>query len=104
MVSDENVAEIKPLKMIANVLCIPEKESNKNVKLVVVSDQEIDEVKEIAMSSNSSKKVLGKRVRAGILTTKTVTDIHQLEEKTSLERRAKLTMVTDEEVPKVNDI
>ena len=104
MVTGENAAEIKPPKMVANDLSIPEKESTKKVKLVVVSDGGVNEMKETAMSNNASKKELGKRVKAEILTTKISIEIQKLGEKTSLERRAKLTMVMDEVVPQVNDI
>ena len=88
MVTDGN--EIKPPKMVANDLSIPEKESTKKVKLVVVSDGEVDEMKETAMSNNASKKEPAKRVKAEIPTTKISIEIQKLGEKTSLERRAKL--------------
>ena len=85
MVTDGN--EIKPPKMVANDLSIPGKESTKKVKLVVVSDGEVDEMKETAMSNNASTKELGKRVKAEIRTTRISIEIQKLGEKTSLERR-----------------
>ena len=72
--------------------------------MVVVSDGEVEEVKETAMSNNASKKELGKRVKAEIPTTKISIEIQKLGEKTSLERRAKMMTVMDEEVPQLNDI
>ena len=40
---DEDVVEIKPAKMVLN-LWVPEKEFNEKVKLVTVSDGEVEEI------------------------------------------------------------
>ena len=107
LVTEKNAAEIKPAKTAVNELSMPEKEANNNVKLVVVSDGEVDKVKDISMLKNDSdikrsNKEPGKSVKSKMR--RTAIKIQKLEEKTSLGRTAKLTVVTDEEAAQVNDI
>ena len=51
---DEYVSGIKPAKMVANNLRISEKESNKKVKLVMLSDVEVDKINDMAKLNNAS--------------------------------------------------
>ena len=105
MVTDENVVEIKPAKMVLN-LWMAEKEFNEKVKLMTVSDEEVEKLKDIEMSNNASNiKRSGKDLKVPMIQmSKSVIKIQKLGKKTSLERRVKLTMVMDEKVPQVNDI
>ena len=105
MVTDEDVVEIKPAKMVLN-LWVAEKEFNEKVKLVTVSDGEPEELKDIDMSNNASNiKRSEKDLKVPMIQmTKSVIEIQKLGKMTSLERRVKLTMVMDEKVPQVNDI